>query len=170
MNWQSQIIELLTASLIRPIVLAAAAWLILRLYKVRHPASRHAVWTVVLIGMIVLPIVSFVAPQWKLPVLPKKPEPVMHSHLQPSGDFTDTESSDVRLNTVASASQQAVKFVWPWPQTLIVWCYLAAVLNLTVAIGLALASFMALAVAEYLGQIKSAGFPLSWATSENQLA
>ena len=101
MSWQLQIIELLTASLIRPVALAAAAWLILRLYKVRHPASRHAVWTAVLIGMMLLPLVTFIAPQWKLPLLPKKPEPVAQMQIQQPDDFTEAESSDVRQNTVA---------------------------------------------------------------------
>ncbi len=132
MNWQSQIIELLTASLIRPIVLAAAAWLILRIYKVRHPASRHAVWTAVLIGTTVLPLVTVIAPQWKLPLLPKEPEPVAQTQLQLSNDSTETESSDVRLNAVVSASQQAVKFAWPRPQTLIVWCYFAGILAMVI--------------------------------------
>ncbi len=131
MNWQSQMMELLAASLIRPVVLAAAAWLILRVYKVRHPASRHAVWTAVLIGMMVLPLVSVIAPQWKLPLLPKKPEPVAHTQIQ-APDFTATESSDVRPAIIASAPSHAAKFAWPAPQTLIVWVYFAGVLAMTI--------------------------------------
>ena len=56
MSWESQAIALLTASLARPFALAATAWLILRVLRVRHPASRHAVWTAVLTGML-LPFV-----------------------------------------------------------------------------------------------------------------
>jgi bla regulator protein blaR1 len=72
MNWESQEVALLLASLVRPSALAAAAWLVLLALKVRHPASRHAVWTAVLIGMMLLPVVSVMAPHWKVPVLPRK--------------------------------------------------------------------------------------------------
>jgi beta-lactamase regulating signal transducer with metallopeptidase domain len=70
-SWESQGIALLTASLVRPFGLAAAGWLILRVLRVRHPASRHAVWTAVLIGMMLLPVVSVMAPHWKLAALPR---------------------------------------------------------------------------------------------------
>jgi uncharacterized protein (TIGR03435 family) len=123
MTWQSQIIELLTASLVRPLVLAAAAWLILRICKVRHPASQHAVWTAVLIGMMALPLVTFFAPQWKLPLLPAKQEPVAQTQVQQSGNFLEAESFAVRRNTSASVRSQTAESAWPAPRTLIVWCY-----------------------------------------------
>ncbi len=76
MNWESQgiawLVALLAASLVRPFGLAAGGWLILRVLRVRHPASQHAVWTAVLIGMMILPVVSVIAPHWKAPVLPRK--------------------------------------------------------------------------------------------------
>src|SRR5271156_5022030 len=78
MSWESQgialLAALLVASLVRPFALAVAAWLILRLLRVRHPASRHSVWTAVLIGMILLPIVSVIAPHWNASVLPRPRE------------------------------------------------------------------------------------------------
>jgi len=74
MSWQSQVIALLEASLVRPFVLVAAAWLLVWAFRIRHPASRHAVWTAVLIGMLLLPFASVTMPQWKLPVLPRKHE------------------------------------------------------------------------------------------------
>ncbi len=62
MSWESQgiawLIAILAASLVRPFGLAAAAWLILQVLRVRHPASRHAVWTAVLIGMMILLVVT----------------------------------------------------------------------------------------------------------------
>src|SRR5262249_32455266 len=58
--------SLLLASLLRPCALVAAAWLLLRLLRIRHPASQHAVWTAVLAGMLVAPV----APQWEWRVLP----------------------------------------------------------------------------------------------------
>ena len=72
MSWESQGSEVLTASLVRPFGLVLAAWLMLRLLRVRHPASRHAVWTAGLIGMLLLPVLSVVAPHWKVPVLLRK--------------------------------------------------------------------------------------------------
>lgn len=72
MNWESQVIALLSAALVRPLVLAAAAWLVLRVFRVRHPASCHSVWTAVLIGMLLLPILSVISPHWRVPVLPSK--------------------------------------------------------------------------------------------------
>ena len=128
MTWESQAIALLTASLVRPLALAAAAGLILRVLKVRHPASRHAVWSAVLVGMLLLPVATVIAPQWKLPLLPKKPETVTQIQVQQSDDFTDAESSNVRLNSVATAQSQALRFAWPAPGTMVLWCYLAGVL------------------------------------------
>lgn len=75
MSWESRGIELLTASAVRPFALAAAAWLVLGCLKVRHPASRHAAWTAVLIGMVLVPFVSVLTPHWVLPVLPQKEGP-----------------------------------------------------------------------------------------------
>jgi beta-lactamase regulating signal transducer with metallopeptidase domain len=57
---------------VRPLVLAAAAWLLLRLFRVRHPASQHAVWIGVAVGMLLLPLLSALAPHWKVPLLPAK--------------------------------------------------------------------------------------------------
>lgn len=74
MSWESQSMALLSASLARPFVLAAAAWLVLRIFRVRHPASKHAVWSVVLAAMLLLPLVSVATPHWHLPVLPAKHE------------------------------------------------------------------------------------------------
>ena len=132
MTWQSQILALLAASLVRPLALAAAAWLILRVLKVRHPASLHAMWTAVLVGMIVLPLVTLVAPQWKLPLLPKQSEPVAQTQVQQPDVFTNPEPSGAQLNATATAQSQAPRPAWPAPQTLIVWCYLAGVLAMTI--------------------------------------
>src|SRR5580704_11983893 len=92
MSWESQVIALLSASIVRPFVLAAAGWLTLRLFRVRHPASRHAVWTAVLAGMLLLPFASVLTPHRQAPVLPPKkvpppnyPPPVVDTvpHLSP---------------------------------------------------------------------------------------
>jgi uncharacterized protein (TIGR03435 family) len=128
MTWESQALALLSASLVRPFVLTAAAWLILRVLRVRHPASRHAVWTAVLIGMMVLPLVSVFAPQWKLPLLPKKPETVTQIQVQESDKFSDAGAHEVRAHSVAAAQSQDLRSSWPAPGTIVLWCYLAGML------------------------------------------
>src|SRR5579872_1191677 len=106
MTWQSQIIALLTASLVRPLILAAAAWLILRLLKVRHPASRHAVWSAVLVGMLLLPAASAIAPHWKLPLLPRRDEASRQIPL-PMDAGSASDPSVFVAGAVASAHHEA---------------------------------------------------------------
>jgi hypothetical protein len=56
MSWEATVLGLLSASLLRPLLLAAAAVLVLWVFRVEHPASKHAIWTVVLIGMVIVQI------------------------------------------------------------------------------------------------------------------
>src|SRR5207248_5672564 len=102
MTWESQAIALLTASLLRPLVLAAAAWLILRALRVRHPASRHAVWSAVLAGMLLLPVATVIAPQWKLPLLPRREGSVIQTPLR-ANDTNDSDASGFAAGAVPSA-------------------------------------------------------------------
>ena len=64
---------------IRPLVVVAAAWLILRIFRVQHPASQHAVWSAALGGMLAIVPLSFVLPRWNLALLPARPAPILHS-------------------------------------------------------------------------------------------
>lgn len=73
MTWESQALTLLSASVIRPLVLVVAALIILRVFRVQHPASKHAVWMGVLVGMLALPVVSLVFPHVDVPALPETP-------------------------------------------------------------------------------------------------
>ena len=121
MSRDSRLIALLAVSLLRPFALAAAAWLILRVLKIRHPASRHAVWTAVLIGMLLLPLVSVMAPHWKLPLLSRK-----HESAAQSTAFTeplDATALHTRSALEAPVVRPAV-FDLPSVETLIRWCYL----------------------------------------------
>ncbi len=74
MSWESQLIAFLSASLVRPLFLVVAAFSILWMFRVRHPASLYAVWTAVLMGLLLLPLISVVSPHVNLPVLPAKNE------------------------------------------------------------------------------------------------
>jgi uncharacterized protein (TIGR03435 family) len=112
-------------------VLAAAAWLILHLLKVRHPSSRHAVWSAVLVGMLLLPVASVIAPHWKLPLLPRREDTLMRTPLA-TNDTSGYDTSRFAAGTAPSTNNAPSKvFEWPEPGTILIWCYLAGVLAMT---------------------------------------
>src|SRR4051794_13495766 len=117
MNWESYVLALFTSSFVRPLALAAAVWLILRVLKVRHPASRHAAWTAVLIGMVLLPVVSVTAPHWKLPLFPRA-----QSATAIFGDSTALEVGPFRHGPALATHGTGIS-----SDTVLVWCYLAGV-------------------------------------------
>jgi len=88
MSWESKALELLSASLLRPLVLVVVALVILRVFRVKHPASKHAVWTAVLIGILLLPILSVFTPHLEFEALP-------HGTLARINDFTLPEKSQL---------------------------------------------------------------------------
>ena len=134
MTWQSQALAVLTASLARPLVPAAAAWRILRVLKVRHPASRHAVWSAVLVCMMLLPVASVIAPHWKLPLLPRRGGAAMQTPL-PTNDTSAYDPSwfatGAAPSTNSALTPRAKVFEWPAPRTMLLWCYLTGVLAMT---------------------------------------
>jgi len=115
MSWESQGIAFLAASVFRPFALVAAAWVMLRMLRVRHPASRHAVWMGVLVGMLVLPFVSVFAPHWMAPVLPSNSVPVAATVARETGDFV--VSAPVHFSAVRPAL--------PSLRSMVIWVYLA---------------------------------------------
>lgn len=121
MNWESQLIALLSALLVRPFVLAAAAGLVLRVFRVRHPASRHAVWSVVLFAMLLLPIVSVATPHWGLPAPPRTEEPPAPKSpvfLAPEPLQLIQPPETISLPSQPAPSRTSLT-------TLVVWCYFA---------------------------------------------
>ncbi len=125
MSWESFGIALLTASLVRPFGLVAVAWVLRRLFGVRHPASRHAVWTAVLLGMMVLPFVSVLTPHWKLPVLPARRSSSVAAIAAAPADLITSEpvaSAAYRAPEPAPASES------PSFPTLVIWAYFAGIL------------------------------------------
>jgi uncharacterized protein (TIGR03435 family) len=120
----------LEASLIRPLGLVAAAWLLIRLCRVQHPASRHAVWTAVLVGMLLLPVASAFGPRWTLAVLPAPPATAM----PPTQSVTPAAPVDTAIvPTLSDPDFQAPltdrpgPAAWPPVETLMVWAYLIGV-------------------------------------------
>jgi hypothetical protein len=71
MTWETKVLEFLAASLVRPLVLVGVAVALLRILRVTHPASKHAIGVGVLVGMLVLPFVSVFAPKVEVAALPE---------------------------------------------------------------------------------------------------
>ncbi len=126
MSWQSQCMALLSASLVRPVVLAAAAGLILlRVSRSASSASRHAVWAVVLAGMLVVPLVSVLAPHWR--VLPLPPE--QHGFSASVSEPLQTLSHSSRVvGELPSHRELRSGFTMPPLRMILPWCYLAGLL------------------------------------------
>lgn len=133
MTWESYLFEFLMASLARPLWLAAAAWLLLRLLRIRHPASRHRVWTTVLIGMLLLPEASMMAPHWRLPVIPPSQHSASHEGDAigfVSEDFPPTGSVAQPASRTSQRVSRAAASSLPTIETSIVWCYFAGVFTI----------------------------------------
>ncbi len=132
MSWESYGIALLAAALVRPFGLAAAAWLILRIFRVRHPASRHTVWTAVLIGMLLLPVMNVIAPHWKLPLLPRRHDSVARGlALRPPSPPSQSLDSATEPTTDAAESSigaTSAGFELPVVETMLLWFYAAGLL------------------------------------------
>jgi len=124
MTWESQALALLSASVVRPFVLAAAAFLILWIFRVRHPSSRHAVWMAVLVGMLLLPFASVMAPHWTVPVLPGKQNPSVRTR---PGNLPALAAATFEIPQPVEPPQVPLKatFRMPSTATLVVWSYLA---------------------------------------------
>ena len=131
-------IAFLEASLVRPLGLVAVAWIVLRVLRIQHPASRHAVWTAVLIGMLLLPIVSVVGPRWTLAVLPaadvaeSQPTPTRGSsppEVRPTSAVAPADVPAEPASSIATApglsTNAPAPFEWPSPEALIAGGYLA---------------------------------------------
>ncbi len=115
--------------LVRPLALAALAALLLRLFRIRHPASQHAVWLLVLASMIVLPVARLAAPRWSVPVLPS--HPVVRSHASESAQSPEglaRRSPGVPPAAAHPLSRSIASPVSaPWTTTVPVWIYLLGV-------------------------------------------
>lgn len=55
---------------VKVVALVGLAWVVGRLGRLRAPAAQHALWAMVLVGMLALPVVSRHVPAWRIPVIP----------------------------------------------------------------------------------------------------
>jgi uncharacterized protein (TIGR03435 family) len=128
MSWESQLIAFLSASLVRPLFLVVAAFLILWIFRVRHPASLHAVWTAVLMGMLLLPLISTMSPHINLPLLPAKSEtPFTARPLPPVESVELPRMAEPSSTGLLVPSLPSVKAPWSVAR-LLTWFYLAGFL------------------------------------------
>ncbi len=133
MNWETTGISLLEASLIRPFLLVAAAFLILCFWRVCHPASRHAVWTAVLIGMLVLPLATVLAPHWRVRILPPSQSSTESRPKSPvfiSSELMGSTTGQARFPSSSKTFTSMEMFGLPTPKTLLVWCYLVGLFGM----------------------------------------
>jgi peroxiredoxin len=85
---------------IRQLALAAIAWMFLRVLRVRHPASQHAVWTGVTAGILLLAPLTLITPRWDLALLPASPPPLHASEAAATtlqAVRTPTQNPDPRI-------------------------------------------------------------------------
>src|SRR5262245_1652553 len=64
------IVMLVIETSIRSLLVAAVAAALRAVWRPRHGAIRHHVWTMVLAGMLLMPLLSVVLPRLAVPVLP----------------------------------------------------------------------------------------------------
>ncbi len=74
---------LLATVAVRATAIIAAAWLLARALRDAAAATRHAVWSVALASLILLPAVSLILPRWEMPV----PAPAAETSAMPMADL-----------------------------------------------------------------------------------
>src|SRR5689334_1186358 len=70
MELSSDFLSYLVSVSVRSLCLAAAAGAGLKIFRLKAPAARHAVWTVVLAGMMLLALLNSWLRSFDLPLLP----------------------------------------------------------------------------------------------------
>jgi len=95
------------ALLIRPLAVIAMAWSVLKILRVQHPASQHAVWTCALVGMVVVVPLSLVMPRWSMGLLPAMPRLNLHAQLPPEPPTPTPEGCVEPASTLAAAALPA---------------------------------------------------------------
>ena len=81
----------LSSLLVKATVLLASAALAGRALRRRSASARHAVWSVALLGLLALPLLSAVLPRWELPMLPAR-----------SAAHTSAPAADAARSTAAT--------------------------------------------------------------------
>ena len=78
-------------------IVLALAWATSRVMAGRSAASRHLAWTLALLIVIALPVITLVSPEWHLPILPLEPVERKTSHARMQGSIV-VASDDLRAD------------------------------------------------------------------------
>jgi TonB family protein len=121
MPFDSAIVSLLSGVSVRVAVLAALAWVFLFVCRVRRADVRHAVWSLVLAAMLLMPLVVWIAPSLTLRVG------------RPSAALDETPSLQIPLvvsdtSLGSPARMPASEWAWRNWQSMIVALYAAGAL------------------------------------------
>ena len=96
---------------LRAILIAAAAAVVLRVFRIHAAAAQHAVWTGVLIIMLALPLWLSWGPKVALPVLPARGGPVATVAAVPM-HMPDVAPAAVPIKREVSEPSPAVAWNW----------------------------------------------------------
>jgi len=96
--------DALIESAVRALLLALAAGALVRTLRITTAAGRHAVWTVVLAGMLVLPLWTRSGPKASLPLLPSRPLTTFTTGRWTRPAVTSPVDTSSRIASVASAA------------------------------------------------------------------
>ena len=110
MDFSLTVLSWLAGVTLRSLVLAAAVWPALLLFRVRSAASRHAVWTVVTAAMIALAVLT--------PLLPPLPLHVLHASLDPvtlPANLPPVPAGGLHASAAVSAAPAPVTTQFGWP-------------------------------------------------------
>ena len=93
-------------------LLILAAAIAAYLLRNRSASARHAAWTAAVVGHLALPILTLLAPQWRLPILPAPPwletAVATPAGLAPSATLTNSRQSQTSPSAAAANSSTAL--------------------------------------------------------------
>ena len=98
----ASLLSVLLSASIRAAVLGGLAWAILKVVRVKAAAVRHAVWTAVLLAMLLMPFLRAALPPFRLPLLP-----FSSAQSQPAHSASSVVENSSLVEKVTSAGNTA---------------------------------------------------------------
>jgi beta-lactamase regulating signal transducer with metallopeptidase domain len=123
-EWSLAVGYVLLASSLRTLIVAFVAGVALFAFRVRSSAVRHRVWSTVLIGMILMPVLPHVTPTLAIPVIPSVrtlardsaslpvSAPVLSSPVMPTAPVTPALSSPAAV-IAGTLVVEPARSMWP---------------------------------------------------------
>jgi len=130
--------ELLTTLALRSAALLAIAWLGAQLMQRMSPGLRQVLWTSVVAGVLVLPLLTAVLPAWQvLPAMPWAADRVMEPITGPAPAFDLSVASGVEsADSIAPAGSEGRRHLSWSERAVVVWIAGGLLLGLTFSVGL----------------------------------